>query len=243
MEALFFWFSVRYAISMKVIDKYYGDGDDYFVIETEDKGRAVRVLTSTDTSSAQGGIYLDDNSTYGEWGFPRLAYEATVAARPQSVLLLGGGPMRLATDLRQALDGVTILTVEQEQSVIAAANQWFGFDQDAYTKSGSMIYIGDAEEAVIGILRSKGVVPGWSPYGVVIVDLFNGSRWPEFMLDAPFWVNLEQLVEGPVLVNHNHLSGQSLPVGIENLFDVEEVQKENGQGSSMYVLTKRKRSE
>lgn len=228
---------------MKVIDKYYGSGDDYFVIEGEDNGRAIRILTSTDTNSAQGGIYLDDNSTYGEWGFPRLALEATVAARPGNVLLLGGGPMRLPVDLHAALDDVRILTVEQEMAVIQAANQHFGFDQEAYTKAGSMIYIGDAEEAVIGILRSQNVIPGWQPYDVVIVDLFNGSRWPEFMLDAPFWVNLEQLVEGPVLVNHNHLSRQSLPAGIENLFDVEEVQKENGQGSSMYVLTKRKRSE
>lgn len=230
-------------ISMKVIEKYYGSGDDYFVIEGEDNGRDIRVLTSTDTNSAQGGIYLDDNSTYGEWGFPRLALEATVAARPGSVLLLGGGPMRLPVDLHAALDDVKILTVEQEMAVISAANRYFGFDQEAYTKAGSMVYIGDAEEAVIGILRSRDVIPGWKPYDVVIVDLFNGSRWPEFMLDAPFWVNLEKIAGGPVLVNHNELSGQALPEGIENLFRVEEVSKPDGKGSSMFVLTKRKRSE
>ena len=71
MEALFFWFSLRYSVSMKVIDKYYGDNDDYFVLEGEDGSHAIRILTSSDAASAQGGVYIDDSSTYGGWGFPR----------------------------------------------------------------------------------------------------------------------------------------------------------------------------
>ena len=243
MGALFFWLSLRYSVSMKVIDKYYGDNDDYFVLEGEDGGHAVRILTSSDAASAQGGVYIDDNSTYGEWGFPRLALEATVAEHPGSVLMLGGGPMRLAVDLYQALDQLTMLTVEQEMAVIGAAQQHFGFDRDAYTKRGGMIYIGDAQYALAGILGSRGTVPDWRPFDVVIVDLFNGSYWPSFMEGMEFWQQVHDVARGTVLVNQNELGKQSLPDDIETLFSVEERKMGNNRGSGMWLLTKHKRSE
>ena len=242
MGALFFEFSLRYSVSMKVIDKYYGDNDDYFVLEGEDGGHAVRILTSSDAASAQGGVYIDDNSTYGEWGFPRLALEATVAEHPSSVLMLGGGPMRLAVDLYQALDQLTMLTVEQEMAVIGAAEQHFGFDRDAYTKRGGMIYIGDAQYALASILQSRGVVPDWRPFDVVIVDLFNGSYWPSFMEGMEFWQQVHDVAKKTVLVNKNSLGKQSLPEGIDKLFSVEERQSATPRGSGMYLLTKHKRS-
>lgn len=228
---------------MKVIDKYYGDNDDYFVLEGEDGGHAIRILTSSDAASAQGGVYIDDNSTYGEWGFPRLALEAAVAEHPRSILMLGGGPMRLAVDLYSALDDLTMLTVEQEMAVIGAAERYFGFDRDAYTKRGGMIYIGDAEYALAGILNSRGVVPDWQPFDVVIVDLFNGSRWPSFMEGMEFWEQVAKVAKGTVLVNHNALGDQSLPEDIEKLYNVEERKFNNHRGSSLYLLTKHKRSE
>ena len=243
MGALFFLVSLRYSISMKVIDKYYGNNDDYFVLEGEDGGHAIRILTSSDATSAQGGIYLDDNSTYGEWGFPRLALEATVAEHPSSVLMLGGGPMRLAVDLYQALDQLTMLTIEQEEAVISAAERYFGFDREAYTKRGGMIYIGDAQYVLVSILQSRCVVPDWRPFDVVIVDLFNGSYWPSFMEGMEFWQQVHDVAKRTVLVNQNELGKQSLPEGIGKLFSVEERKMGNSRGSGIWLLTKHKRSE
>lgn len=243
MGALFFWLSLRYSVSMKVIDKYYGDNDDYFVLEGEDGGHAVRILTSSDVASAQGGIYLDDNSTYGEWGFPRLALEATVAEHPGSVLMLGGGPMRLAVDLYQALDQLTMLTFEQEEAVISAAERYFGFDREAYTKQGGIIVFGDARQSLRTLIGYRGIVPDWRPFDVVIVDLFNGSYWPSFMEGMEFWQQVHDVAKKTVLVNKNSLGKQSLPADIETLFSVEERQMTNHRGSSMYLLTKHKRSE
>lgn len=228
---------------MKVIDKYYGDNDDYFVLEGEDGGHAVRILTNSDAASAQGGVYIDDNSTYGEWGFPRLALEATVAEHPGSVLMLGGGPMRLAVDLYKALDQLTMLTVEQETVVIGAAQQHFGFDRDAYTKRGGTIFFGDAQYALASIIQSRGVVPDWRPFDVVIVDLFNGSYWPSFMEGMEFWQQVNDVAKKTVLVNKNSLGKQSLPADIETLFSVEERKMANHRGSGMYLLTKHRRSE
>ena len=151
--------------------------------------------------------------------------------------------MRLAVDLYQALDQLTMLTIEQEEAVISAAERYFGFDREVYTKQGGMIAFGDARQSLRTLIGYRGIVPDWRPFDVVIVDLFNGSYWPSFMEGMEFWQQVHDVARGTVLVNQNELGKQSLPEGIDKLFSVEERKMGNNRGSGMWLLTKHKRSE
>lgn len=146
---------------------------DYIVVDTIYNHRPARVLFSQPSNAAQSGQPLDDN--------PRLLFnynqrflEFALDILPSKILVLGGGTLTLPVALRDSLENVSLVVVEQNLDLIKLAQDYFGYQPTKQLK----LVISDAKQYLVSSKQK---------FDLIIVDLYNDYSIPDEFQEPDFY--------------------------------------------------------
>ena len=164
----------------------------YSIVNYTNNGRQIRGLV-TGPTGVQSGVYLDGAKDLPFW-YTRRMIETTIAAKPRTVLLLGGGAFTMAEYMARQLPNTQIDVVEIDPGLENISRQYFGYQPLPNVK---LIF----NDARTYIQRTD------QRYDVVLIDVYNGGEIPYSLLTAEYGNELARIVREDGLVVANLIAG------------------------------------
>ena len=164
----------------------------YSIVNYTNNGRQIRGLV-TGPTGVQSGVYLDGAKDLPFW-YTRRMVETTIAAKPRTVLLLGGGAFTMAEYMARQLPNTQIDVVEIDPGLENISQQYFGYQSLPNVK---LIF----NDARTYIQRTN------QRYDVVLIDVYNGGEIPYSLLTAEYGNELARIVREDGLVVANLIAG------------------------------------
>ena len=155
-------------------------------------GRQIRGLV-TGPTGVQSGVYLDDTKDLPFW-YTRRMVEVTIAPKPRTVLLLGGGAFTMAEYMARQLPNTHIDVVEIDPGLENISRQYFSYQSLPNVK---LIF----DDARTYIQRTN------RHYDVVLIDVYNGGEIPYSLLTAEYGSELARITREDGLVVANLIAG------------------------------------
>jgi len=164
----------------------------YSIVNYTNNGRQIRGLV-TGPTGVQSGVYLDGAKDLPFW-YTRRMVEVTIAAKPRTVLLLGGGAFTMAEYMARQLPNTHIDVVEIDPGLENISRQYFGYQSLPNVK----LIFNDARTYIQRTNRH---------YDVVLIDVYNGGEIPYSLLTAEYGNELARIVREDGLVVANLIAG------------------------------------
>lgn len=164
----------------------------YSIVNYTNNGRQIRGLV-TGPTGVQSGVYLDGAKDLPFW-YTRRMVETTIAAKPHTVLLLGGGAFTMAEYMARQLPNTQIDVVEIDPGLENISRQYFSYQSLPNVK---LIF----DDARTYIQRTN------RHYDVVLIDVYNGGEIPYSLLTAEYGNELARIVREDGLVVANLIAG------------------------------------
>lgn len=164
----------------------------YSIVNYTNNGRQIRGLV-TGPTGVQSGVYLDGAKDLPFW-YTRRMIETTIAAKPRTVLLLGGGAFTMAEYMARQLPNTQIDVVEIDPGLENISQQYFGYQSLPNVK----LIFNDARTYIQHTDRR---------YDVVLIDVYNGGEIPYSLLTAEYGGELARIVREDGLVVANLIAG------------------------------------
>ena len=164
----------------------------YSIVNYTSNGRQIRGLV-TGPTGVQSGVYLDDTKDLPFW-YTRRMVEVTIAAKPRTVLLLGGGAFTMAEYMARQLPNTHIDVVEIDPGLENISRQYFSYQSLPNVK---LIF----DDARTYIQRTN------RHYDVVLIDVYNGGEIPYSLLTAEYGSELARITREDGLVVANLIAG------------------------------------
>jgi hypothetical protein len=164
----------------------------YSIVNYTSNGRQIRGLV-TGPTGVQSGVYLDGTKDLPFW-YTRRMVEVTIAAKPRTVLLLGGGAFTMAEYMARQLPNTHIDVVEIDPGLENISRQYFSYQSLPNVK---LIF----DDARTYIQRTN------RHYDVVLIDVYNGGEIPYSLLTAEYGSELARITREDSLVVANLIAG------------------------------------
>ena len=164
----------------------------YSIVNYTSNGRQIRGLV-TGPTGVQSGVYLDGTKDLPFW-YTRRMVEVTIAAKPRTVLLLGGGAFTMAEYMARQLPNTHIDVVEIDPGLENISRQYFSYQSLPNVK---LIF----DDARTYIQRTN------RHYDVVLIDVYNGGEIPYSLLTAEYGSELARITREDGLVVANLIAG------------------------------------
>ena len=164
----------------------------YSIVNYTSNGRQIRGLV-TGPTGVQSGVYLDGTKDLPFW-YTRRMVEVTIAAKPRTVLLLGGGAFTMAEYMARQLPNTHIDVVEIDPGLENISRQYFSYQSLPNVK---LIF----DDARTYIQRTN------RHYDVVLIDVYNGGEIPYSLLTAEYGSELARITRADGLVVANLIAG------------------------------------
>lgn len=164
----------------------------YSIVNYTSNGRQIRGLV-TGPTGVQSGVYLDGTKGLPFW-YTRRMVEVTIAAKPRTVLLLGGGAFTMAEHMARQLPNTHIDVVEIDPGLENISRQYFSYQSLPNVK---LIF----DDARTYIQRTN------RHYDVVLIDVYNGGEIPYSLLTAEYGSELARITREDGLVVANLIAG------------------------------------
>ena len=164
----------------------------YSIVNYTNNGRQIRGLV-TGPTGVQSGVYLDGAKDLPFW-YTRRMVETTIAAKPRTALLLGGGAFTMAEYMARQLPNAQIDVVEIDPGLENISRQYFGYQSLPNVK----LIFNDARTYIQHTDRR---------YDVVLIDVYNGGEIPYSLLTAEYGNELARIVREDGLVVANLIAG------------------------------------
>ena len=164
----------------------------YSIVNYTSNGRQIRGLV-TGPTGVQSGVYLDGTKDLPFW-YTRRMVEVTIAAKPRTVLLLGGGAFTMAEHMARQLPNTHIDVVEIDPELENISRQYFSYQSLPNVK---LIF----DDARTYIQRTN------RHYDVVLIDVYNGGEIPYSLLTAEYGNELARITREDGLVVANLIAG------------------------------------
>ncbi len=164
----------------------------YSIVNYTSNGRQIRGLV-TGPTGVQSGVYLDGTKDLPFW-YTRRMVEVTIAAKPRTVLLLGGGAFTMAEYMARQLPNTHIDVVEIDPGLENISRQYFSYQSLPNVK---LIF----DDARTYIQRTN------RHYDVVLIDVYNGGEIPYSLLTAEYGNELARITREDGLVIANLIAG------------------------------------
>ena len=164
----------------------------YSIVNYTSNGRQIRGLV-TGPTGVQSGVYLDGTKDLPFW-YTRRMVEVTIAAKPRTVLLLGGGAFTMAEYMARQLPNTHIDVVEIDPGLENISRQYFSYQSLPNVK---LIF----DDARTYIQRTN------RHYYVVLIDVYNGGEIPYSLLTAEYGSELARITREDGLVVANLIAG------------------------------------
>ena len=166
--------------------------EHYSIVNYTSNGRQIRGLV-TGPTGVQSGVYLDGTKGLPFW-YTRRMVEVTIAAKPRTVLLLGGGAFTMAEHMARQLPNTHIDVVEIDPGLENISRQYFSYQSLPNVK---LIF----DDARTYIQRTN------RHYDVVLIDVYNGGEIPYSLLTAEYGSELARITREDGLVVANLIAG------------------------------------
>lgn len=164
----------------------------YSIVNYTSNGRQIRGLV-TGPTGVQSGAYLDGTKDLPFW-YTRRMVEVTIAAKPRTVLLLGGGAFTMAEYMARQLPNTHIDVVEIDPGLENISRQYFSYQSLPNVK---LIF----DDARTYIQRTN------RHYDVALIDVYNGGEIPYSLLTAEYGSELARITREDGLVVANLIAG------------------------------------
>ena len=164
----------------------------YSIVNYTSNGRQIRGLV-TGPTGVQSGVYLDGTKDLPFWYTQRMV-EVTIAAKPRTVLLLGGGASTMAEYMARQLPNTHIDVVEIDPGLENISRQYFSYQSLPNVK---LIF----DDARTYIQRTN------RHYDVALIDVYNGGEIPYSLLTAEYGSELARITREDSLVVANLIAG------------------------------------
>lgn len=164
----------------------------YSIVNYTSNGRQIRGLV-TGPTGVQSGVYLDGTKDLPFWYTQRMV-EVTIAAKPRTVLLLGGGAFTMAEYMARQLPNTHIDVVEIDPGLENISRQYFSYQSLPNVK---LIF----DDARTYIQRTN------RHYDVALIDVYNGGEIPYSLLTAEYGSELARITREDSLVVANLIAG------------------------------------
>ena len=164
----------------------------YSIVNYTSNGRQIRGLV-TGPTGVQSGVYLDGTKGLPFW-YTRRMVEVTIAAKPRTVLLLGGGAFTMAEHMARQLPNTHIDVVEIDPGLENISRQYFSYQSLPNVK---LIF----DDARTYIQRTN------RHYDVVLIDVYNGGEILYSLLTAEYGSELARITREDGLVVANLIAG------------------------------------
>ena len=164
----------------------------YSIVNYTSNGRQIRGLV-TGPTGVQSGVYLDGTKDLPFW-YTRRMVEVTIAPKPRTVLLLGGGAFTMAEYMARQLPNTHIDVVEIDPGLENISRQYFSYQSLPNVK---LIF----DDARTYIQRTN------RHYDVVLIDVYNGGEIPYSLLTAEYGSELARITREDGLVVANLIAG------------------------------------
>ena len=164
----------------------------YSIVNYTSNGRQIRGLV-TGPTGVQSGVYLDGTKGLPFW-YTRRMVEVAIAAKPRTVLLLGGSAFTMAEYMARQLPNTHIDVVEIDPGLENISRQYFSYQSLPNVK---LIF----DDARTYIQRTN------RHYDVVLIDVYNGGEIPYSLLTAEYGSELARITREDGLVVANLIAG------------------------------------